>query len=384
MSNIGKLQGFVLAKSATTSYKAVPLTADGQTLIGSSSGDPIAATLTAGSNVSILNATNSITISAVGSATLGATNLGVSLSAGTFTVRGATAALSASNVAYVTVQSKTAGNVVTIPITANQTFIDDVGASTIIGNLFGMTTGVTVTKQIPFFIYAVLNDSENAISFMISRVPHCSVSPASGKIGKTGSAVASTQGSFFALGNPTVTDYDGNPCVLIGSFRMTMSNLNDWTVITLTNQDGVGKFQEGIQFDVPRGQFGAASAKHFANNGGTAPDDADGGYVYFIEKDGLVTGFFSYPALDTAGAGAVTAKLSVPFTCVNGGTIINGFFQQAIGPNTYSMTGDINPGASLTLTMRINQLATNGITANSSFSLNDVLSLNFKMVPDLV
>jgi hypothetical protein len=42
------------------------LVADGQLLIGSSAGGPLAANLTAGSNITITNANNSITIAASG------------------------------------------------------------------------------------------------------------------------------------------------------------------------------------------------------------------------------------------------------------------------------------------------------------------------------
>ena len=274
---------------------------------------------------------------------VGVVNLGITYSGGTFTVRGANASLSATNVAYVTLQSKTAGNVVTIPVTANQTFIDDAGASTIVGNLFGLTTGVAATNDVPFFLYAVLNDAENAISFMISRYPNSPVSPASGSIGKTGSAVASTQGSFFALSNPTVTDYDSNPCLSIGSFRMTMSASDDWTVSALSASDGVGRFNEGTLFRLNAGQWGAASGKYFLDNGGTAPTFSTNGTLYFPGRDNYLQLTTVFSNCTGAGTGAVELLLALPFE-VDGGSMGAGGWVDA-SSNVYVLNTSIVPSA---------------------------------------
>src|SRR5690606_14645121 len=125
------------------------------------------------------------------------------------------------------------------------------------------------------------NDTSTAVSFMISRTPGMLTSPNSSNIGKTGSAVADNSFSFFALGNPTVTDYDSNPCVMIGSFRMRLTTSGgDWTVQTLSNSDGIGRFQQGTLFTLPFGVLGAAANTHFLDNGGTAPvwNSANVGY----------------------------------------------------------------------------------------------------------
>ena len=282
-------------------------------------------TITAGTGISVANGdgvSGNPTISATGSAlTPGIQNLGISLSGGTFSVTSADgSALSASNPATVTLASKAnPGRLVSVSVTADQTFIDDSGSSTIIGNLFGLTTGIAFAQDIPFWIYAVLNDSENAVSFMISRYPAAKTSPASANIGKTGSAVADTQGSFFALSNPTVTDYDANPCLNIGSIRMRMSASDDWTVQTLGNNDGIGKFQFGTSFVMATGQFGAASGKFFKNNGGTAPAFTTTDFNYYISD---LSGFFDYYLdgnnVSTAGVGAVTLLLALPYIIQGG------------------------------------------------------------------
>lgn len=246
-----------------------------------------------------------------------AENIGIAYNSGTgvFSVQGGDGnALSSTNPGYINIQSKvTPGKQLKIAVTANQTFIDDVGSSEIIGNLFGLVTGVAATNTIPFFIYAVINDSDNAIAFMISRFPNTRISPVSAKIGKSGSAVADSQGSFFSLANITVTDYDSNPCVSIGSFRMTMSASDDWTVTTLDFQDGIGCFQEDRQFTWGTGLWGNASGKYYADNGGTAPSFSTNNIGYWIDRNNQMQ-FSTQFTNATAGVGAVNLQLCVPYT----------------------------------------------------------------------
>ncbi len=264
----------------------------------------------------------------------GVSNLGIGYNGGTgvFTVFGQNGvALSASNPGYVTLpNSAIPGQLTTIPVTANQTFIDSNGASTIIGNLWNTTNALAYPLDLPFFLYAVVNDAQTAISFMISRIPSVFVSPPSTKIAVAGSAVATTQGSFFALGNPTVTLFDGNPCICIGAFRMQKNSSNDWTVQTLSNgvtgignnvdADGIGSFHSGSKFQVATGQFGAATGSFFGANGGTAPIWTQQNIGFTINKDGsvLIDGLANTNT--TPGAGAVAATLQLPFNRLSGGS----------------------------------------------------------------
>ncbi|MHA1170302.1 MAG: hypothetical protein ACTSRU_20945, partial [Candidatus Hodarchaeales archaeon] len=226
------------------------------------------------------------------------------------------AALSASNTGVVALQSKSnPGQVAVIEITANQNFQDDAHASSeIIGNLFGLTTGVATTVDIPVFLYACVNDAEDAITFGISRVPHREVAPATADIGTPSSATADEQVSVFLFDSVTITDYDENPVLLIGSFRMRMSNSDDWTVQTLSTKDGVGQFQENVLFQTPEGQFGADSGTRVFSNGGTAPNplnNDDNNYI--INKNGMVI-LSAHMQMNTAnGAGAVAAQWLSPF-----------------------------------------------------------------------
>lgn len=248
---------------------------------------------------------------------IGGKNLGISYSGGTFSVCAQDGtALSATNPGSVTFQNKSIpGQLITVQVTANQTFIDDSGASTIAGNLFGFASpDTTPANDVPFFIYAVMNDAMNAISFMISRSTGRSISPAAANIGKTGSPLASTAWSYFALGNPTVADYDQNPCTIIGSFRMRLTTApGDWTVQSLTISDGVGQFQDDVLFSIPPGVMGASANTHWLTNTGTAPVFTTRELTYSIDLNGIVNIIYFGDVVTTNGVGAVSARLIMPF-----------------------------------------------------------------------
>lgn len=305
----------------------------------------------------------------------GVSNLGISYNAGTgvfkITSKDGTA-LSASNPAYITLQNRSSpGLFVTITVTADQDFIDDNGASEIIGNLFGLTTGVATTVDIPFFIYAVSNDAQNAVAFMISRFPNASLSPVDTKIGKPSNAIADTQGSFFSIENITATDYDSNPCLSIGSFRMRMSAADDWTVQTINNTDGIGLFQQGVKFTYPKGQFGSSSGKDFKDNGGTACADTNGAYVYYVfHLDNVFRYFLNYPAMTTGGVGAVNAQLGLPYNVDTTGSNGSGNSYTASIPLITIHISNVTQGTNTQIFPYINAV-TNGYLKNADFLLGD-------------
>lgn len=246
-------------------------------------------------------------------------NLGITYSAGTFSITAADGtALSVSNPGYVRIPSATAGQSLVYTITANQSFNDSTAGTNIGNNLFGLTTGIAYAQDIPFFIYAVANDAQNAVNFAISRIPHRTRAPASTRYAQQGSTLASTQGSFFGMGAFVTTDYDQNPCVCIGAFRMRYTGSN-WTVQTLSNgnlgavtaeiiqADGIMQFHDGSKFQVPTGQFGNAAGKYFRNNGGTAPTFTNGGLDYQIMRNGYIRTNLNS---DTASGGSGSQNLT--------------------------------------------------------------------------
>jgi hypothetical protein len=241
-------------------------------------------------------------------------NLGCSYSAGTFTIHGAEGtALSATNPAFVKFQDKgTPGYVKFISVEANQAFIDDAGASEIINNLFGATTGVAWGNDCPFYIYAVANDAMDTVQFMLSRIPHRKTAPAVGEIGAPDDAVADNQYSFWSFDNIDETLYDGNPCVCVGSIRMQMSASDDWTVQALATTDGIGQFNEQTIFVFPEGQNGAASGTYVLSNAGTEPEWATQQYEYQMGLDGIVHVVMDFLNVNVAGVGSQETHFVVP------------------------------------------------------------------------
>ena len=306
-------------------------------------------------------------------------NLGFTYAAGsgTFTVRGSNASLSASNPAYVTLQSKSSpGDNVLYTITADQSFIDDNGTSEIVGNLFGATTSIAWDEDVPFYLYAVGNDDENTIAFMISRNPAAYVSPAAASIGAPDDAVADSQTAFFSLENIDESLYDSNPCLCLGSFRMQMSASDDWTVQTLTNNDGIGKFQENVLFSMPRGQNGAASGSYIIDNGGTEPEGGADKHWYSITKGGRVSGYLNNDITNTP-SGAQVVKVALPYVCANTLNIpfSNGYWLDT-GTANKLFRFSIPPSQSYAESFFID----NGLTelSNATFASGDAIRLNYE------
>jgi len=243
-------------------------------------------------------------------------NLGLTLASNTLSVASADGtALSASNKGYVILPGKTNPiQFLRISVEANQGFIDSGGVSEISGNLFGLTTGVAATNAVGFYIYAVLNDDEDAVAFMISRVPNLRLSPAVAEIGAPDDPVADKQHSFFSFDNIDETKYDANPCVMVGSLNMTKTAGDDWTVATASTEYGIGYFNQNKMFRMPTGHFGAASGKYFVDNGGTAPGFSDNNYLYMVNPlENTCTLYLYFSNVNVAGVGAVDAQLACPY-----------------------------------------------------------------------
>lgn len=297
-------------------------------------------------------------------------NLGITYSSPTFTVRGARGvSLSSFNPATVVLPSKaTKGAFVKYTITTDQTFIDDTGGSQIIGNLFGLPTGVAYTDTIPFFLYAVSNDAQDTIAFMVSRVPHAVVSPTTSNIGTQLSATADTQGSFYALPNITISEYDQNPCFCLGSFRMTMSASDDWTVTALDDGDGCGLYQEFRQFTVPLATWGAATGTYFLPNGGTAPVFTTNIYRYYIEKSGYTTlNVFANGDGGTDGAGAVAVLIAAPYIYQDIGSATNMWTGFGRLISTGATVGVIAQSVAATNTFAIANMTTTALLTNATY-----------------
>lgn len=250
--------------------------------------------------------------------TPGSANLGITNTSGTtLTVNSSNGTtLSATNPAYITLQSlANPGQLKTYTITANQSFTQ----SNISNNGFNITKTINHANPIPFFLYAVSNaqNGENTIAFMVSTYPNTTISPVAGKIGKSGSAVANTQGSFFSLANVTVADYASSPCLCIGSFRMTyVASGTNWTITTFDRGDGIGEFQLDRKFTMSPGQYTALTidpSKYFIDNSGTAPAFATNNNGYWINRNNFINLNTAFSNASTPGTGGVNLEFSAPY-----------------------------------------------------------------------
>jgi len=308
-------------------------------------------------------------------------NLGISYSGGTFSVCSADGtALSGSNIGYVTMQDNTAGQIVQIPVTANQTFTD--GSSGTIDNaLLGLVSGDIWATDIPIFLYAVLNDDGDAVNFMVSRDPTRKISPVNTSISKTGSIINVDQSDFFSLGDVTITDYDENPCCCLGAFRMQFDgSTNSWTVQALNDYDGIGQFHEMTRFEMPSGVNGSAASTYFQSNAGTEPRFTTSRVYYWVNSSGNVKYLGEHNSCNVSGVGANELLPTLPARC-GGGSGNDGYIFHFLDSATGKMfieMGTMNGGAIYISGINASGFApgiTNAnITTTDSFSYQGIYS----------
>jgi len=252
----------------------------------------------------------------------GHSNFGMTYSGGTLTLHAADGNnLSSTNRGFIRIKSALSRNTfLTFPVTSNYSFDDNAsGSSDIAGNLFGTTTGRAWGEPMPFFLYAVLNDAETAVTFMIMRERgrrSCTTS-----IGKPSSAIADLQYSMWALDDSiTVGDWDTNPVVLVGSFVMSKNAGDDWTVLAFGNTGGIGDYKDSGIFSYPPGHNGAVAGSYFSQEGGggTMPTFQNEASIYSLRPSGDVFFFWSGNNCNGNGVGANNLLIHPPFNDVLG------------------------------------------------------------------
>lgn len=277
-------------------------------------------------------------------------NLGFTLVNGKFLITQADGNdLSSTLPGYVTVQSVTDGLSKLIEITGtDHFFIDDTGASDIIGEQFGKTTGIAWGDDMPFYLYAInLDDTKVGIEFAVSPNPAAKFSPATANIGFRGTPAATpSDNNFFFLTTTDVTaTHDAKPCVRIGGFRMQMSASDDWTISTLDASMGDGIRPDpfvGKWFAFPQGQMGA-DANHFLSSSSTVPlwtTPADVIYVYKVGLDGVIDIEYNTGAagiVSSIGVGSGVIFFHLPYTLQD----LDQLSQQTFVIGTYIATGAI-------------------------------------------
>jgi len=242
-------------------------------------------------------------------------NLGIILSTGSFFIKQAdhnNLASTEGSQASIAFPHTTAGQAILLDITANATFIDDAGSSDIVGEEFGVTTGIAWDEDRPFYIYAVNSDNTaSGVAFAISPNPAAVKSPATTNIGwhANPAATPSDNNFFFLTATDVSATHDAKPCVRIGGIRMKMSTSDDWTIQTLDEAKGDGIRSDpfvGRDFLAVEGQMGAKNILDFLtlSGAGIVPrwaTPANIEYVFSLGLDGRCN-----LAFNTSSAGSVT------------------------------------------------------------------------------
>lgn len=216
---------------------------------------------------------------------------------------------SVNNPSISNIQGKTAGLIKSILRTSATN--TNSALSSLTNALFGTTTGVSYTSGIPLYGYVILNDTQTSVGFALSRAPHLRTSPASAKIGKSGSAAAcSTFGSMFLIGTEAVTAYDGNPVIPVGYFTATKTAANAWgfSSTAYSNNDLIPSYW----FTFVGGQFGASAGTFFLPSGGTSPTFGSSYYLYYLNRNGRCFINVQLKNINVAGAGAVDTQITLP------------------------------------------------------------------------
>ncbi len=252
-------------------------------------------------------------------------NLSVTVVAGLVSVTGAGGvALTANNPGMISVPSALVpGEFVTLRLEADAVFRDSTHAvaSDIIGQEFGVDTGVVWGEQRPFFVYAVNEDDTDAnLRLALSPNPAALAAPAAAGIAfhLTPAGTPADENFFFLTAVDPSVSHAGAPCQRIGAISMTMDAADDWAAQAPTSESRDGILPtpfEGVIWDMQIGQMGAVATGFFKDNGGTAPTFTNNDMTYRIGLDGVCeTWMRAEGDGGTAGAGAVDMQIAQPYS----------------------------------------------------------------------
>lgn len=225
---------------------------------------------------------------------------------------------SPTNPVWVCVPSTTAGKWFVGKITAAKGF-DYQGAtdSDIIGEEFGVTTGVAWGNDRPFAGYIVnQNDTDAGLEIAISPNPAAKESPATTNIGylDVPATTPSDNNFFFWTATNVTATHNAKPCFRFCSFRMTMNASDDWAATAFDNGDGIDylrSYNFGTRvYTFPEGQMGNASSNLVSGNGGVPPAWTTKEGTYYLRESGLCT-YNVYLTGDGGTDGSGTQKLRV-------------------------------------------------------------------------
>lgn len=265
-------------------------------------------------------------------------NVGLSLSSGILKiVQSDGSDFTSSAEGHVSMPNTTNGQGIRLKITdATNLFEDASGTSDIIGEEFGTTTSIAWSNSRPFYLYAVnSDDTDSGLKFAISPNPAIYTSPATANIAYHGNPASSPSDNnmFFLTSTDVTLTHNGKPAMLIGSLRMTKDASDDWTIQSLTYDQGIGLYQEHSQFTFPTGQMGASSGTFMSDFGtpGDVPAFSTQEYYYSLDLNGWCTlGIFLSGDGGNDGNGANLVRLRTPYA-----------ENHALSNNYYIPAGDV-------------------------------------------
>jgi hypothetical protein len=215
-----------------------------------------------------------------------------------------------------------------VGVTDRATVTFDSPASVAFGddpNTFGSTATRAWNYDRPFFVAACDGNARDYFGISLNPVRGSTGSDAAMLCRPAGTTRCNAQGSLLILVDDTVplADEINRPCVVIGSFRAQKSSADRWTVTALDQaSDGIGRFQDGVTFTMPRGHMGAASGHYLVGSSGAATvpswPAATVYYFYWVNRNGTARIVFQggtggVGSTCTPGSGDDYTVLALPY-----------------------------------------------------------------------
>lgn len=216
--------------------------------------------------------------------------------------------------------------VVTVSTASTYSFTDSTtgGGNDISAALYGFTLADVQSSPYPFFLYAVLDNNNANLRFLVSALPG-RTNTNSFEIDSItqGSANVNTWAKYFGFGAiADPTSYADCNLVYIGCFQMQLG-ATGFIVKPLGisgqngfGDEGVGKSYQNTQFLFSPGTIGSAANSCFVASG-TAPTIVDGTglYWYFNDNQDIVVDYRM--TIDASGTGVTAIGVVLPMTNPN-------------------------------------------------------------------
>lgn len=244
-----------------------------------------------------------------------AVNCELNVSGSTLTISGKDGvALSASNPCEIGVNSL-AYQPIRVSFTANVTATFGATSDTD-GNLFGITDA-NWASAMPMFVGVIHNGTDAYLTLSRQPIAETGVTATICQKGDT-DCDGETDVMLLTTG-ATLADFQFSPVTNVGWIQATYATTGGAWTFTEGVYAGFNDFYEKVVFTFPQAQNGAATGTHYLANGGTAPLFTTDRLTYQWNTSGQVQ-INHYASSDpgTDGAGAVAARVALPYTFPSG------------------------------------------------------------------